>query len=216
MPEIFQSPPDFPEFYIADGGHRVAAPTYQSASQLYIVMTSAETGMTGPTLVEPGEHFTSDLTPSHQWIPLNRAAQARVEDWIASLPTDGKGITQEHITQAAYQMRPREGEPEIPHQQWWGAVLKLASVLAGGNNRMVPKVRPAVSYRPGQAPMPVMPFAAANHGGPPPMAGRAPEPAAQHQPQNPVDQARAARRQRVAAPMPNTSPNESPQTVTGG
>lgn len=212
---MFDQDGQLPEYYVADGGHRIAAPTYQAAAQLYMVMASAETGQTGPTLIEPGEHFTSELTPCHQWIPLNQAALARMEEWIESLPVDGKGIPQELITEAAYRMRPREGEPDLPHIQWWAAVMKLAATMAGGNGRMVPKVRPAVTYRPGQAPPPIMPFASQGPGGPPPEPGRAPQPAAQHQPQNPHDQARAARRQKVAAPMPNTLPSESPQTVAG-
>lgn len=206
---------DLPEFYVADGGHRIVQPTWQAASQLYIVMASAETGQTGPTLIEPGEHFTSELTPSHAWLPLNHAAQVRMDEWVASLPADGKGISQELITQAAYQMRPREGEPEIPHQQWWAAVLKLASAMAGGNGRVIPKPRAAVAFRPGQPVQPIMPFASQGPGGPPPQPGRPPENVAQHQPQNPVDQARAARRQRVAPPMPNTLAAESPQSVSG-
>lgn len=206
---------DLPEFYVADGGHRVAAPTWQAATQLYIIMSSAETGQSGPTLVEPGEHFTSELTPSHQWLPLNRAAGARMDEWVASLPVDGKGISQELITQAAYQMRPREGEPELPHAQWWGAVLKLAATMANGNRLVIPRPRTAVAYRPGQAPQPIMPYMSQGPGGPPPEHGRAPN-IAQHQPQNPADVQNAARRQRVRPPMPNTQPSESPQTVTGG
>jgi hypothetical protein len=206
---------DLPEFYVADGGARIAEPTYQAATQLYITMVSADTGQAGPTLVEPGEHFTSQAIPSHQWIPLNRAANERVEEWIAALPVDGKGIPQELITEAAYRMRPREGEPELPHTQWWAAVMKLAATMAGGAGRMVPKPRPAVAHRPGAPVLPIMPFASQGPGAAPPMPGRAPEPAAQHQPQNPHDVARAARRQRVAPPMPNTLPSESPQTVAG-
>lgn len=205
---------DMPEFYMADGGHQIAAPTWQASAQLYIVMASSETGQVGPTLVEPGEHFTSDLTPSQAWIPLNRAAASKMQDWIDSQPVDGKGIPEHIIREAAYRMRPRVGEPEVPHVQWWGAVMKLAATMVG-EGLVIPRPVGAPAYRPGQPTVPIMPFASQSYGGPPPQPGHAPVHVAQHVPQNPADVSRAARRQKVAAPMANTLPSESPQTVTG-
>src|SRR5579859_1207638 len=112
-----------PEFFVTDERQRIAQPTYELLAQCQVVMASAETGLTGPTLMEAGEIITTDATPNHQWYPLNRAAGERFEAWLASLPTQGASLTQAEISEAAYAMRPREGEPELPHDQWWPAVL---------------------------------------------------------------------------------------------
>lgn len=205
---------DLPEFYHADDGQRVAKPTYEALMQCQILMTSAETGLTGPTVVQPGEHFTTDAVPNHQWLPLNRAAGERYEHWFASLPPDGKGLTQADITEAAYAMRPREGETEMPHEVWWPAVLKYAVTMKEkrqGNAQM--GVRPAVGQRPSTPQMPVMPFAATGQAMPLD-AGRPPA-GAEHQPQSQANAAQRARRARVTSPMPGTLPSESPQQATG-
>lgn len=205
---------NLPEFYVGEGG-RTAAPTYEALSQCHMVMQSAETGQTGPTLVEAGEHFTSDKTPNHQWLPLNRAAGERMDRWLASLPTSGKNLTMEEISEAAHAMRPRVGEPEIPHDMWWPAVMKYASTLKerrSGGPEMA--VRPAVAHRPGQQAMPVMPFASSGPGAPMEV-GRAPQAApAQHQPQSPQSAAQRARRARVEPPMPGTT-GQTPQQPAG-
>jgi hypothetical protein len=208
----FQSESELPEFYITDDGHKVAAPTYEALSTCYMVMTSGETGQTGPTRVEPGEHFTSERAPNDQWMPLNRAAQEAYDRWLSLLPVSGKGVTQEHITEAAYTLRPREGDPEFPHDVWWSNVMRLASTLAEKRRGGVISPRAATAYRPGGVQPPVMPFASSSgvmmQPGQPPV--NAP---AMHQPQNPVHAARAQRRRDVAPPMSNTPASKSPQTV---
>jgi len=203
---------DLPEFYITDDGHKVSAPTYEAVSACYMVMTSAETGQTGPTRIEPGEHFTSERAPCHAWMPLNRAAGENYERWLSTLPVDGKGVSQELITEAAYTLRPREGDPDFPHDVWWSNVMKLAVTLAEkrrGSGVFNP--RPATGYRPGGTPTPVMPFAASGNTMMQP--GQPPSNAALHQPQNAVRAAQAQRQQRVKPPMPNTAPAQGPQTV---
>jgi hypothetical protein len=203
---------DLPEFYITDDGQKVAAPTYEAMATCYMPMTSVETGQTGPTRIEAGEHFTSERAPSHAWRPLNRAAGENYQKWLASLPPDGKGVPQDLITQAAYMLRPREGDPEFPIEMWWPKVLQLASQLHDKqrvNGAVNPK--PGSAFRPGGAPTPVMPFASAGNtmiqpGGPPPNA-------ALHQPQNPIRAAQAQRQKQTRPPMPNTLPPGSPQTA---
>jgi len=203
---------NLPEFYIADDGQKVAAPTYEAISPCFLVMTSAETGQTGPTRIEPGEHFTCERAPSHAWMPLNRAAGENYQRWLASLPVNTKGVTQEHITEAAYTLRPREGDPEFPHDVWWAHVMQLAATLAEKRrNGGVVSGKPGAAFRPGGAPAPVMPFASSGNtmmqpGGPPPSA-------ALHQPQNPIRAAQAQRRNQVKPPMPNTQASVGPQTV---
>lgn len=206
---------DLPEFYRADNGARTDQPTYEALSQLHMVMQSAETGQTGPTLVEAGEHFTTDRTPCHQWLPLNRAAGERFERWIASLPSNGKNLTQEEITEAAYAMRPRDGEPVLSNEAWWPAVIKYAVMMKekrmGGG---VPNPRAAQVHRPGSPAMPVMPFASVG-GAQPLEVGRAPAGAAAHQPQSPASAAQRQRQSRVTPPMPGTLPSDTPQQSAG-
>ena len=208
---------DLPEYYLTDDRppQRIAKATYEALAQCQIIMQSAETGVTGPTMVEPGEVFVTDGVPNHQWLPLNRAAGERYQNWLSSLPQSGNGLTQAEITEAAYIMRPREGEAELPHEQWWPAVLKMAASLKDkrqGNSLRIPQ--PAQQVRAG-APKPVMPFMTA---GPsvPAEPGRAPVQADHaRQLQSQGDGARRARPARPAAPLSNASPSESQvQTAT--
>lgn len=202
-----------PEIFVSDDGARIAAPTYQALATLQMVMQSAETGATGPTMVEEGEIFTTDAVPGHMWKPLNRAAGDRVQQWLASLPLDGRTIPQDFITQAAYELRPREGDPDFPLEQWWPAVLRRASELA--EKRRGPNVgNTAYAHRPGGTPVPVMPFVTAGPGQPMEV-GRAPADVAQHQPQSPGAAATRARKAAVAPPMPGTQPARSPQQAAG-
>ncbi len=196
-----------PEAYVTEDGTSVTAPTYQAAAQCYRVMTSAETGETGPTLIEPGEHFSSNDIPNQAWVPLNRAAGQRIDEWLMSLPTDGQGIPQELITQAAYQMRPREGEPEIPTAQWWPAVLKLAAAMADRGRMQVPRPQNAAS-RPGRGALPIMPFAGGLPLGDP---AHAMPPA---ESKLPASDARATR-QRAKPSMSNANTTGTPQSATG-
>jgi len=205
---------ELPEVYVSDDGQRITAPTYEATAQCHMVMTSAETGQRGPTLVEPGEHFTSNELPNHQWRPLNKAAGERMEAWLASLPVKGDGIPQEIITQAAFMMRPRDGEPDVPHDQWWPMVLRLAGQLyEKSKGARMPSVGATV-FRPGATGQPVMPFAGST-----PLTplepGRAPVSGAEHIPQSPGAAANRVRRGRVTPPMPGTLPSESPQSSAG-
>ena len=198
---------NLPEFYISDDGNRVAKPTYQALMQCQLVMASAETGQVGPTLMEVGEIFSTDEVPCHQWQPLNRAAADKIDQWIASLPLDGKNIPQELITEAAYQLRPRQGDPEFPMEQWWPQVLRLAAKMSEAKRGRAPM--PTVGFRPMAPNTPPMPFASTSSAYPT-EAGRAPT-AAQHQPQNPANVAAKARAARVRPPMPNATPADGPQ-----
>lgn len=205
---------ELPEYFVTDDRppRRIAEPAYEALAQSQIIMMG-ENNVVGPTLVEPGEVFLSNATPNHQWLPLNRAAGERYARWIASLPANSQGLTQAEITEAAYMMRPREGEPEIPHEQWWPRVLQLATTLkdkrAGG--MQVPG--PAMPIRAGSA-KPVMPFMQAGSTVPP-EPGRAPV-GAEAQRQISGDAARKARPSRAAqAPLSNATPSES-QVQTAG
>ena len=161
-----------------------------------------------PDLVEAGEHFVTDATPCHAWHPLNRAAGERYEQWLASLPGVGQ-IPQELLTEAAYRLRPREGDPEFPMDQWWPHVLRLAGKLAEERRGHVAPPKPG--YRPITPNTLPMPFAAM---GPamPSEPGRAP---AQHMPQNQAQLNAKARAARVKPPMPATNPAAGPQQTSG-
>lgn len=211
-----------PEFYVTtdEAGRpvRIAEPAYEALTPCQIVMRSPETGATGPTRVEAGEIFFTEAIPCHQWAPLNRAAGERIADWVDTLPRNMASLPQECITEAAHRMRPREGEAELSHEQWWPAVLALASKIAEQRRtgRTVPMPRGAVAQRPGHA-MPVMPFASQGPGMPMEV-GRAP---AQGQagsfaaPSGGVVGSRGRRAAPSKSPMPGTVTSDAPSQATG-
>ena len=204
---------DLPEFWITDDGHKVSAPTWEAMAPCYMVMTSAETGQTGPTMVAPGEIFTNERAPSFAWQPLNKAAGENYDRWLDSLPVDGKGVSQELITEAAYTLRPREGDPEFTHEVWWSNVMRLAVTLhekRRGSGVFNPT--PASAYRPGSAASaPVMSYASSSNLMAQP--GQPPAGAAMHQPQNAMRAAQAQRRRNVTPPMTNAPPAQGPQAA---
>jgi hypothetical protein len=152
--------------------------------------------------------------PCYQWRPLNRAAGERIQQWLESLPAKGENIPQEFISQAAMQLRPREGDPEFPHDVWWGHVNKLAATLyakhRGVSGSYIP--RAATAYNPIRRNIPVMPFASST-GLTPLEPGRPAPGVAQHLPQSPMAAAARARRSATKPAMPNTDPAVSPQQV---
>jgi hypothetical protein len=204
-----------PEYFVTDDRQRLSAPTYEALAQCQIIMLG-ETGVAGPTLVEPGEIFSSEATPNHQWLPLNRAAGERFERWLAQLPNSGAGLSQAEITEAAYAMRPREGEPEIAHESWWPAVLKYAAALKDKRMGNAPRIpQPAQPHRSGGAKTPVMPFA--SHGTA--MPAQVGQPGPQDAPQRVVgaDVSRRARPQAGGAksPLANSAPADSVAQTAG-
>jgi hypothetical protein len=207
-----------PEFYIADAGHRIDAPTYEALTQCYIIMASDETGQVGPTLIEPGHHFSTDQTPSDAWKPLNKAAGEALERWHAKQPGDPsqQKITQEDMNEAAYQLRPREGDELISKEQWQQNVLLLASRLAEKRRDERRPVNPAVRpMRQGdQAPMPF----SAHSQGYPMEAGRAPPAASVAPPSaNAPRQRRPGQRPapNPGLPLANATSTDTPQSATG-
>jgi hypothetical protein len=204
-----------PEYFVTDDrpSQRIARPTYEALAQCQIIMVSAETGVAGSTMIEAGEIFTTEAAPNDQWLPLNRAAGERHEAWLASLPANSNGISQEEITEAAYMMRPREGEPEIPHDLWWPRVLQLAAALKAkkGGGMRVPQ--PAMPIRAGGQQKPVMPFMQAGTGMPidpgrAPIGAEAPRQVA-------AESGRRVRQTRQSVPLANATPSESSvQTAT--
>jgi hypothetical protein len=203
-----------PECFVTDDRQRLYKPTYEALAQCQIIMAS-ETGMVGPTLCEPGDIFSTEATPNHQWLPLNRAAGERYEAWLASLPASGAGLTQADITEAAYAMRPREGEPEIPHDQWWGAVMKYAAAMKDRRNGGAPRIpQPAQPHRAGGAKMPVMPFVSQGTGMPleagQPMPGDVPQRQA-----GPDVSRRAKPGPRATSPLANSAPSDSVAQTAG-
>lgn len=202
-----------PEFYLTDDRQRISRPTYEALAQCQIIMVG-ENNIPGPTLVEPGEVFTTDAVPNHQWFPLNRAAGERYDAWIAALPASGAGLSQAEITEAAYMMRPREGEPEIPHDQWWGAVMKLAATMKDKRQGNAPRV-PQPAQRQGGQRATVMPFV--SHGTT--MPGNVGQPGPQDAPQRVATGDAGTRRVRPAAkpasPLSNSNPSDSVAQTAG-
>jgi hypothetical protein len=205
-----------PDFYIADGGHKIDAPTYEALTQCYIIMASDETGQVGPTLIEPGHHFSTDQTPSEAWKPLNKAAGDMLERHRNSIPMNGANtIPQECITEASFQLRPRDGDEMISKDQWWANVMLLASRLADQRRGQVRPVHAAVRpMRAGdQAPMPF----SAHSQGYPMEAGRAPPASSVAAPSpNAPRQRRPGQRQpQTGLPLANANVTDTPQNATG-
>jgi hypothetical protein len=210
---------NLPEYHLTDDRppQRIAKPTYEALAPCQIIMTSAETGVTGPTMIEAGEVFVTEATPNHQWLPLNRAAGERYDAWLNSLPGMTKNLTLEEISEAAQAMRPREGEPQLAHNDWWAAVMRHAQAMRDKRQTVMPHVpHPAHALRPGGAQKPVMPYMTA--GATVPIEpGRAPvgPGAAHHVATTAADGARRARPARQTAPLANATPSESQvQTAT--
>ena len=201
---------DLPEHFIDEEGNRIARPVYRMLTQCQVIMASPETGQVGPTLQEPGTVLVLDATPAHQWQPLNRAAGDKMEAWVKSLPLDGKNISQEHINEAAYTLRPREGDPEFPMEAWWPAVRRLAASLADKGRRHAQVVAPG--FRPVKPDAPPMPFAAMSSAYPT-EAGRAP--AAQPLPQNAPIRTRGRPPGPTKPAMPNANVTPTPGQATG-
>lgn len=202
---------DLPDDYLVldDNGRvaaRIAQPTYEALTQIQIIMT--DNGHTGPTLVEAGAHFTTDATPAHQWLPLNKAAAKKKEDWIGKLPLNGNDIPQELINEAAFTLRPREGDPEFPMEAWWPAVLQLAARLAEKRRgRLTQPMAPG--FRPVAPSAPPMPFAITSMN--PAEAGMAP-------PGTATAPANAPRRHQRGTPkpaMPNANVTSAPSQAAG-
>ena len=206
---------ELPEWYHGPNG-RTTEPTYEALGKLHMVMHSEETGQSGPCIIEEGEHFTSHAIPGHAWGPLNKAAGEQMEAWLASLPgKEHSSLSMDDISEAAYAMRPKEGDPAISHDLWWPAVLKYAAAMRDQRRGGLQVPKPAVAHRPGRE-MPVMPFSGENQNQNFEY-GRAPtqRDVATHQPLSPELIAQRARRQRVTPPMPGTLPQESPQAMKG-
>ena len=138
-----------PDYYRADSGEDVAEPCWKLLADGYY----------GDTLWLSGEIITARMTPNHHLEPLNRAAGIMMSDWLNSLPVGSAGLRDEDLIEASYMLRPREGVPEMTHEQFSSAMIKLARNLKdkreGREQRQLPElygVRSAA--RPGAAPMP--------------------------------------------------------------
>ena len=178
-------------------------------TQCYVML--ADNGQVGHSLMEAGSELISDDIPAHTWEPLNSAAAVRKQQWIDSLPLDGKNIAQEHINEAAYTLRPREGDPEFPIEQWWPNVLRLAAKIADkGKVRTAPM---APGYRPVRPDAPPMPFASVSSAYPT-EAGRAP-PSYAVQPNANATVRTRAKPQPPKTPMPGANVTSSPGQATG-
>lgn len=137
-------------------------PAYELTAQCYLPWQNDETGQVGPTLLEIGQVIYTDATPSEAWKPLNALAEKKLEAMRAALPIDGKDLKLEDITEAAYMLRPREGD-EIDHREWSKQVAALAVNLGEKRRGLRGPAGPVrTPGRRGDAP--VMPFASTSVG----------------------------------------------------
>lgn len=108
-----------PEVYISDAGERITDPAYRLSGDCYL----------DETLWEEGTVLITGITPNQAMQPLNRAAEERIQQWLSSLPTAGRDLRLEEIVEAANMLRPREGVPQMPAEQYSAAVIALATEL---------------------------------------------------------------------------------------
>lgn len=108
-----------PEAYRSDSGEMVVAPCWRLLAPGYY----------GETYWLDGEILTMDIPPNHHMEPLNKAAGERLVAYMQSLPLNGSGLKDEDLLEAAFMLRPREGEKELTHDQHAQALIKLALQL---------------------------------------------------------------------------------------
>jgi hypothetical protein len=138
-----------------------------------------------------GEELVIKMTPNEHMQPLNRSAGERYEQWLGSLPGAGANLKLEDIVEAAHMMRPREGVPELEHDDWTKAVLTLAMKL---KEKRTPHgtPQPLGVHRANPSSAPPMPNAAWSD--PRTMSLSRPGGNVVHQPKPPAGQARRANR----------------------
>jgi hypothetical protein len=98
------------------------------------------------------EDVTGFLIPNETMVPLNAAAERRVLAWRESLPSKDRRPPLELVVQAATELRPREGDPELSHKDFQKAVMIRAVELHYSNLGISPddaRARmPAIPTRP--------------------------------------------------------------------
>lgn len=95
------------------------------------------------------EDITGSIVPNEFMIPLNAAAEARIEEYLTRLPTYGTPSI-EHIIEAAMRLRPREGDDPALAAQYHGRVLEEAMRLKfKAEGRLAPEAgdRPRVALK---------------------------------------------------------------------
>lgn len=72
------------------------------------------------------EDITGRVIPNEDMIPLNDPARKRMSDWIASQPSQTRTPPLELIMQAAMELRPKEGQQELPVADFMKLVMSKA------------------------------------------------------------------------------------------
>jgi hypothetical protein len=130
---------NLPDVYVSDSGDNISTPVWRLLAP----------GFYGDTYWLDGEILAMDIAPNHHLEPLNKAAGVRMVQWLNSLPLQSASLRDEDLIEASFMLRPREGVPEMTHQQFSHAIIKLALELKakreGGQLRMpeLQGVRPA-------------------------------------------------------------------------
>lgn len=164
-----------PRWYHGTDGRRYDEPAYRVINNgVYM----------DDTLWLEGEEIIFDGTPNDSLEPMNAAAEMKMRQWKMNLPDSGK-TKFEDMVQAAWEMRPREGMPELAMADFYGAVVKRAMELrikreGGGNEEVAKPFFTMPKHNANVPPMSNMSFGEAAR---PVVPGPRKDPSVQHMPQ---------------------------------
>jgi hypothetical protein len=119
FPDHGESEDGLPRWFYGSDGKRYLEPAYRVINNgVYM----------DDTLWLEGEEIIFDGCPNDSLEPLNAAAEERMLAWKRSLPDGGK-TKFEDMVQAAWEMRPKEGIPELAQADFYAAVIKRATEM---------------------------------------------------------------------------------------
>lgn len=85
---------------------------------------------------------TGSITPCEAFLPLNRPAEARMDAWLRSLPSQTRTPPIDLILESAMKLRPQEGGAEMDRTEFFAAVMHDAIEAARKGGRSLPINQP--------------------------------------------------------------------------
>jgi hypothetical protein len=164
-----------PRWYRGADGRRYEEPAYRVIGKGIFM---------DDTLWLEGEEVIYDGTPNDSMEPMNAAAEQKMLSWKRGLPDTGK-TKFEDMVQAAWEMRPQEGMPELAKADFYAAIVRRAVELRvnreGGHENVVQPFFTMPKLNASVPPMSNMSFGEAAR---PVVPGPRNDPSVQHMPQN--------------------------------